>query len=168
MTYYAGQFFGILMTVCCLILPLFKKKWQMLVVTAAINACAVFNLILIGQIGSGAFLCIVGVVQALVSLWHVLKERPVSGKENILFLVLYLGVGAVGFRQMLDLLPMVAAVFNMLATFQRDEQKSRVYILINAVIFLIYYLLVGSTSAMAEVCIISTSVLALCRYRKKK
>lgn len=166
MTYYIGQAFGVLLTICCLILPLFKKKWQMLVVTAAINAFAVLNLVFIGQVGSGAFLCAVGTVQALVSLWHVWKEKPVTKRENILFLILYMAFGALGFRQAVDILPMVAAVFNMVATFQRDEQKSRVFILLNAVIFLIYYLLVGSTSALAEVCVIVTSVLALYRYRK--
>lgn len=167
MIYYIGQSFGILMTVCCLVLPLFKKKWQMLVVTAVINACAVLNLTLIGQVGSGVFLCIVGVLQALVSLWHVLKEKPVTRQENILFFVLYMVFGVFGFRRVLDLLPLTAAIFNMLATFQRDEQKSRVHILINSILYLIYYLLVGSASVLAEVCIITTSILALYRYRKR-
>lgn len=56
----------------------------------------------------------------------------------------------------------------MLATFQRDEQRTRVLTLINASIYLVYFVLVGSTSMLAEICVIVTSITAMYRYRQKK
>lgn len=168
MVYYIGQFLGIVATVCCLVLPLFRKKWQMLVMNGLANVFFALNIILIGQFGSAVLLNIVAVIQAAISLWHVRTERPVTNAENIVFLFLYVGGGLLGFRQIIDLLPIVGAVFNMLATFQRDEQRTRVLTLINAGIYLVYFVLVGSTSMLAEICVIVTSITAMYRYRQKK
>ena len=88
--------------------------------------------------------------------------------ENIVFLLLYVGMGFVGFNRALDLLPIVASVFNMLAVFQKDEQKTRILILFNASIFCLYYIIIGSTSLLAELLAVITTVIALVKYRKSK
>ena len=61
MQYIIGQFMGILATVACIIVPLFKYKWQMLLNIIAVNLLMLLNFVLIGQIGSAAFLCAVAV-----------------------------------------------------------------------------------------------------------
>ena len=66
-----------------------------------------------------------------------------------------------------DLLPIVASVFNMLAVFQKDEQKTRYLVLCNASIFCAYYIIIGSTSLLAELLAVITTVIALVKYRNK-
>ena len=167
MMYILGQILGVIASVCCLILPLFKKKWQMLVMNGLANTLFALNIILIGQFGSAVILNIVAVIQVVLSLWHLQKGKPITRAENILFFVLYVGGGFLGFRRALDLLPIVGAVFNMLATFQRDEQKTRVLTLINASIYFVYFAIIGSSSILAEICVITTAVIAMVKYRKK-
>ena len=70
MSYIIGQIFGLLSTVCTVILPFFKKKWQLLAANIAVNLLICLNMLLIGQIGSAAFLCLVAVVQSIVSMIH--------------------------------------------------------------------------------------------------
>ena len=86
----------------------------------------------------------------------------------LLFLVLYIGCGLLGFRRAIDVLPIVGAVFNMLATFQRDEQKTRVLIFFNAGTYFSYYLALGATSMFAELLAAITALIGLVKYRKKK
>lgn len=174
MIYYIAQAFGIFATLCCFIMPLFKKKWQMLLVNVAGNLFFILNLLLLGAnegnlfVNSTAMIVnSVSLVQVLLSYWHVQKEQPVSKAENIIFLLLYVGLGFVGFNRALDFLPIIASVFNMLAVFQRDEQKTRYLVLCNASIFCAYYIIIGSTSLLAELMAVITTLIALIRYRKK-
>ena len=76
MNYWIGQGFGIMSTVTDISLPLFKKKWQMLVANFAVNTFLLLNLVFLGQIGSGIFLFLVAMVQACVNLVHTLRETP--------------------------------------------------------------------------------------------
>ncbi|MBQ8506771.1 MAG: YgjV family protein [Clostridia bacterium] len=168
MLYYIGQAIGIFATICCFVMPLFKKKWQMLACSAVANVFFALNLLLIGQLSSAIIINIVAVVQTLISLWHVQKGRPVTPAENIIFLILYVACGSLGFKELLDVLPIIGAVFNMLAAFQRDEQKTRILILLNASTFFSYYLIVGSTSMFAELLAIVTTLIAMFKYRKPK
>lgn len=168
MIYYIGQALGICSTICCLILPLFQKKWQMLIVNAAINLFCALNLIMIGQGGLVIGIYVVAVAQSLVMLWHVLRDVPVKKSENIVFLLLYLGCGAISVRGILDVLPAGGALFSMLATFQKDVQKTRVFLLCNALAFLVYYGLVGAAAVFSPLCTIITTTIAMWRHRKKQ
>jgi len=174
--YLEAQAFGVFATLCCFAMPLFKKKWQMLLVNVASNLFFILNLLLLGLHETGDLFAnatamivnVVSLVQVLISYWHIQKKIPVSTGENIVFLLLYVGMGFVGFNRALDLLPIVASVFNMLAVFQKDEQKTRILILFNASIFCLYYIIIGSTSLLAELLAVITTVIALVKYRKSK
>jgi len=168
MAYYIGQALGLVATACCFVTPLLKKKWQMLVLTASANLLFALNMLLIGEIGSAIIIYALAVVQALVSLWHVLRDKPVAAVETVVFLLASIGCGAIGFRRALDLLPIGGAVFNMLATFQRDEQKTRVLILFNAICFFVFCFAVRSTSMFAELLAMITTIIAMVKYRKQK
>ena len=173
--YWIAQAFGILATLCCFGMPLFKKKWQMLLVNVASNLFFILNLLLLGLHDSGDVFANatamivnwVSLVQVLISYWHVAKDTPVTRAENIIFLLLYVGLGFIGFNRPLDFLPIVASVFNMLAVFQKDEQKTRFLVLCNASIFCTYYIIIGSTSLLAELMAVITTLIGLIKYRKK-
>ena len=164
MMYYIGQGMGILATIGCFVNPLFKKKWQMLVATMLVNILLALNLVFIGQVTSAVFLNAVAVIQTILSLWHVQKEKPVTLIENIIFFILYVGCGILGYKTALDLLVIVGAVFNMVAAFERDEQKTRYLLLVNVTLFFIYYLVLGSTSMFAELLAMFTTIIAIFKY----
>ena len=172
--YIIAQAFGIFATLCCFAMPLFKKKWQMLMINIGGNLFFILNLLLLGLHEGDLFanatamiVNVVSLVQVLISYWHVKKETPVTIAENIVFLLLYVGMGFIGFQRALDFLPIIASVFNMLAVFQKDEQKTRYLVLCNASIFCSYYIIIGSTSLLAELMAVVTTLIALIKYRKK-
>ena len=147
--YLTAQAFGILATLCCFAMPLFKKKWQMLLVNVAGNLFFILNLLLLGAhtgdwLGNATAMIVnlVSLVQVLISYRHVQKGTPVTKTENLIFLALYVGMGFIGFNRALDFLPIIASVFNMLAVFQKDEQKTRYLVLCNASIFCTYYIII--------------------------
>lgn len=179
MNYLIGQILGIGSTVCTIILPFFKKKWQILTANILVNLLISLNFILIGKIGSAAFLCMVAVVQSIVSMVHDTKGTPISLVEKILFLALYVGFGffgiitAPGFvlelnrTNLLELMPIVGALMLMFSVFSKSEQTMRKFLLVNATIWTIYTAIVGSTAFFTDlVCMISTAS-ALIKYRKK-
>ena len=171
--YIIAQVFGIFATLCCFAMPLFKKKWQMLLVNVAGNLFFILNLLLLGAhsgdwLGNATAMIVnlVSLVQVLISYRHVQRGTPVTKAENLVFLALYVGMGFIGFNRALDFLPIIASVFNMLAVFQKDEQKTRYLVLCNASIFCTYYIIIGSTSLLAELMAVITTVIALIKYRK--
>ena len=172
--YFVAQAFGIFATLSCFAMPLFKKKWQMLLVNVAGNLFFILNLLLLGAhsgdwLGNATAMIVnlVSLVQVLISYRHEQKGTPVTKTENLIFLALYVGMGFIGFNRALDFLPIIASVFNMLAVFQKDEQKTRYLVLCNASIFCTYYIIIGSTSLLAELMAVITTVIALVKYRKK-
>lgn len=179
MAYMIGQIFGLLSTVCTIILPFFKKKWQLLATNIAVNLLICFNMLLIGQFGSAAFLCLVAVVQSIVSMNHSTKGTKAGLGETILFTVLYVGAGAIGIitapgfvwalntQNLIELMPIVGALLLMISVFAPDEQTTRKWLLGNALIWTAYTAIVGSTAFFTDlVCVFSTST-ALWKYRKK-
>ena len=97
-TYIIAQTFGILSTVTGLAMPLFKKKWQILLAAVGANLFVCLNLILLGEIGSGAYLAGVGVVQSLIAFFHLRSDKPISLAEKIVFLVVYVVFGIMGYN----------------------------------------------------------------------
>ena len=177
--YILGQVLGGCSTVCTIILPFFKKKWQILVLNIAVNLLIASNLALIGQIGSGVFLCLVAVVQSIVSMNHDLKGTPVLFWEKILFLVLYVGFGFFGIvtapdfvptinaKNLLELMPIVGALMLMFSVFSKTEQTMRKFLLVNATIWTIYTAIVGSTAFFTDLFCMCSTATALFKYRNK-
>jgi hypothetical protein len=179
MAYLIGQTLGIMSTVCTIILPFLKKKWQLLAANILVNLLICLNMILIGQFGSAAFLCLVAVVQSIVSIGHSTKGTKVSLTEAIIFTVFYVGAGAFGIitapgfvwevnaSNLLELMPIIGALLLMVSVFSPDEQTTRKWLLGNAIIWTVYTAIVGSTAFFTDlVAVISTSS-ALYKYRKK-
>ena len=179
MNYLIGQALGLVSTACIIILPFFKKKWQILSLNILINLLLTLNFLLIGQFGSAAFLCMVAIVQSIVSISHSKKGTKVSIGETILFTVLYVVFGVLGIltapdfvpalnrQNLLEILPILGALMLMISVFAPDEQTTRKWLLANALTWTVYTAIVGSTAFFTDlVCMISTAS-ALIKYRKK-
>ena len=82
MAYYIGQAFGLMTTACALIMPFMKKKWQLLCANILLNGLVILNLVLIGQLGSACYLCLVAIIQSVLALLRIKNEKPVSTTER--------------------------------------------------------------------------------------
>ena len=179
MGYLVGQFFGLLTTVCSLIMPFLKKKWQLLCANMAINVLVILNMALIGQIGSAIALCLVAIVQSGIALLRTKSGKSVSTPEKILFTVLYVGCGLFGiiaapgfewtvnYENLLELLPILGALAQMVSVFVRDEQATRKWILCNALFWVVYSAAVGSSVFFNDLLAVISTSTALYKYRRK-
>lgn len=179
MRYWIGQIFGVMSTITDISLPLFQKKWQMLVANISVNTFQLLNLVFLDQIGSGIFLFLVAAVQGAVNLVHTIRETSVKKWEYAVFFCLYVGLGfyglftAPGFvpgingKNLLELLPIIGAVFSMLFVCTRQEQKARVFLLICSCLWTIYHAIILSTAFFGSFFGVVTCVIAMIRDRKK-
>lgn len=168
MQYYIGQFLGLVVTAGAILTLQLKNKKQMLTVSAIVNVLAALNILLLDKFNSGVIICLVAVLQIIDSLWHEKKNTEVSLAEKIVFFVLYVVGGLLGFEKGLDVLSIIAAVFYMLAMIQKKEQNIRLFLLANMATWTVYHLILGSTAALAQIAGIISSLIALYRYRKSK
>lgn len=165
MKYYVAQFLGILVTLGVILTLQLKKKKQMLVVSVFVNAFTAINILLLDSFNSGVVVCLVAVFQLLISIWHEYKKTESGNAEKIIFLILYAAGGLLGYKIHLDLLSTVAAIFYMLAVFQKKEQNIRLMLLVNLSLWTVYHAILGSTAVFAQIAGIISSLIALYRYR---
>ena len=168
MEYYIGQILGIVVTVGAILTLQMKNKNQMLIVSAIVNVLAALNILLLDKFSSGVIINLVAVLQIIVSLWHEKKNTEVSLAEKIIFLILYVAGGTLGFEKPIDILSIIAAVLYMLAMFQKKEQHIRLFLLGNMATWTVYHTVLGSTAVFAQLAGIISSLIALYRYRKNK
>ena len=177
--YLLGQACGLIGTVITIILPQFRKKTQMMTCNALVNTMSALNFFFIGQQGSAVYLCIVAIVQSLLSIRHEKRNTAVSTFESVLFFILYVGLGifgvvtASGFewalnrQNLLEILPIVGALMMMFSVFAKGEQKTRMFLLFNGVIWMIYTAIVGATTFFTTAASAASNLIALWKYRKK-
>lgn len=179
MNYIIGQLIGLVATVIIVAIPVFRKKWQMLAATLAGNLLMAMNFILIGKIGSAIFMYFVAITQTIVSMIHTAKKSPVQPWEQMLFCAMYVGLGIFGIvtapgfvpkwnsSNLLELLPVFGSAMLTFSIFAGSEQMTRVFLLINAVLWSVYTGIVGSTAFFAEVITAVTTIYSLWKYRGK-
>lgn len=166
-SYFAAQFFGILVTAGVIISLQLKKKIQMQTLSVFVNLFSAINILLLeGKFNSGVIVCCVAIFQLILSIIHEIRKTDVTLAEKIVFLILYVAGGLLGVSTPLDLLSTVAAVFYMIAMFQKKEQHIRLFLLANLSCWTVYLSITGSTSVFAQIAGIISSLIALFRYRK--
>lgn len=180
MQYIIGQLLGIVATIITVAIPVFQRKWQMLAATLAGNLLMAIHFFLIRQIGSAIFLYFVAILQAIVSMYHTVKQTQVRLWEQFLFCTLYSGLGVTGIvsapgfvpemniANLLELVPVMASAMLTFSIFARREQTTRIFLLINTTLWAVYMAAVGSTGFFAEAFTASTTLFTLWKYRKKE
>ena len=60
----------------------------------------------------------------------------------------------------------MGALFLMISVFASNAQNMRKFNLVSAIVWLIYYAIIGSTTVFAEIFAVATTCFALYRYRQ--
>ena len=176
--YIIGQSLGILSTLCAIARPFCKRKSQILWMNIAVNLLVACNYILIGQIGSGAYLGLVCVVQSLCSLGHNARGTQAGSWEIAFFGGLYLFFGLVGlftavgfppalaWATVLELTPLAGTAIMMVVIYAPKEQTARKLLLLNGILWTIYALCKGSSTFLTNATSATAAGIALWRYHK--
>ncbi len=166
--YWTGQAIGILVTIGAIINLQLKKKQHMYILSIVVNILSALNIILLDrEFSSGAIICLIAVAQIVVAYIHDKKQTEVHIAEQVIFFLLYVAGGLIGFKTWIDILSIVAAALYMFAMFRKKEQNIRLFLLGNMATWTVYHAILGSTAIFAQLAGIVSSVIALIRYRKK-
>ena len=171
----AGQVFGILVTVSCVITAQFPKRWQIMLGFSVINLFSTLNQYLIGAGLTVCFPCIVAVVHCLVSAVRAKRESETPLWEKLFFSALYFvgwGVGFVlsvrnGTAGWMDAMPLLATVFFVLSVFVPREQHTRFWSFANSFVYFVYDLLHLNVAAVAKLFNMTSLAIAMIRFRKR-
>ena len=75
--------------------------------------------------------------------------------------------GALNRQNLLEILPIVGALMMMFSVFARGEQKTRMFLLFNGAIWMVYTAIVGATTFVTTAASAASNLIALWKYRKK-
>ena len=165
--YYIGQIVGILVTIGAIVNLQLKKKQHMYILSIIVNILSALNILLLDGFSSGVIICLVADIQIVLAIWHDKKQTDVKLPEKIIFFILYVAGGLIGFKTWPDVLSIVAAALYMFAMFQKKEQHIRLFLMGNMATWTVYHAILGSTAIFAQLAGIISSVIALIRYRKQ-
>ena len=175
--YLLGQICGIVATIITIIQPQFHKKIQILLCCMLVNIMNALNFLLIGQGGTSVLLCLVAILQSLVSMLHEKKGTVATSFESVVFFFLYIGFGFFGMvsaenfvweisrANCLELLPIVGALMLMLSVFAKGEQRTRLFLLLNGASWMAYTAMIGATAFFSCLACVISSVIALWKHR---
>lgn len=177
--YIVGQICGIIGAIISIFKPQFKKKEHILICILLVNIMCTLNFTLIGKTGAATYVCMVAILQSSLSLYHEYKKSPAPDYEKVIFFVLYLGVGLAGvilaegfvwelsWKNLLELLPVLGALMLMFSVFAKGEQKTRVFLLFNGGIWVVYNAINGATTLFTNIVTVCSTSYALWKYREK-
>jgi hypothetical protein len=171
-----GQIFGILTTVAVVATYQLPKRWQIMLFSALTNILSTVNVLLIG---AGLTLCmvnLVAVVHSFINSYKAKRGLEASLAEKIIFSVLYFvawGVGLYisiqnGTASWLDAMPLIATAFFVATMIFINEQRIRLAMLGNSGIYTVYHIIFRNIGVLAQLFNITSIIIALFRYRKKK
>lgn len=171
-----AQFFGILVTIGCIVTNQLSKRWQILLGQAFINIFSVFNQLFIGASFTVPLLCSVAVIHCLINSFKSKKCLPIKKWENIVFCVAYLVTWSIGFvfsqksgtPIYFDIMSLLATLCFIGITLLPKERDIRICTLSNMLIYFIYDLINLNVAALGKLFGVISTVIAMIRYREKK
>ena len=163
-----AQIIGIVVTVMCIVSYQLKKKWQMLFISFAANFLNVIMFFLLNGVTSAVMVSLTATAQCAVNCILAYKGKEPSLTQKIVFTALYVVSGALQYRVFLDLLPIAASLLFMMSVFQKTEQRLRIFCAANAVVWIVYDCIVGTTAIFGQIFSLVSISVALIRYRKAK
>ncbi len=182
--YIIAQIFGVCSMISCFLVPLFMRKWQIMTGAIFNNLFIGLNLLLLGQLFSG-LMSLFGIVQCLLVIFHVVREKPVPLAETFVFAAISIATACVGpFLAMRDLpfaqilmnyflkqygiLPIIASLSYNVSVLVRKEQTVRLFLLINAGAWVLYDGMILSTAFFGHMIGLVSTAFALWKYREKR
>ena len=171
-----GQILGILVTIGCVTIIQFPKRWQILLGSSVVNLASALNLLLVGAGLSACIPCAVAVIHCLFCAIKAKRDIPSSLREKVFFSLCYLAAWALGFSIALsagtaswtDIMPLAATVFFVASVFMPKERNMRLFNLCNAVTYIAYDIIIPNTAVIAQIFTVASILIALYRYREKK
>ena len=162
-----AQILGVIASVVAIVSYQLKKNWQIFGFCAIANFFSGMSFLFLGNAGVMMANSFAAVIQCLINAFRAYFGKKGAGNvEKIIAFFVFLGIGIVQTKGLLDLLPLAAVMLFVLSTFQKNEQKIRIILFFNALILLIYTIILGSSLVIGHTFSLISLVSAYIRERK--
>ena len=139
----------------------------MLTVSFIANFLNIPMFLILNGLTSAVSISVVACAQCAVNAVLDYRGKQASTMQKIVFTVLYFVSGMMQYKTPLDLLPVTGSMLFMCGGFQKNAQRMRVFGLLNAVVWLVYDCIIGSTAVFAQLFSLASVLIALYRYRNQ-
>lgn len=163
-----AQILGYIITFICIFNTQLKKKWQMLVGSLIANFLNIPMFFILNGVTSAVTISVVAVAQCGINAVLDYHGKQPSVRQKIIFTILYFVGGMLQFKTALDLFPVVGSMLFMCGGFQKNAQRMRVFGLLNALVWVVYDCIIGTTAVYAQIFSLISVIVALYRYRAKQ
>ena len=136
---------SILGTICICVPPLLKGKSMKLILLLVFsaNALVATSYLLTGAY-NGAASCFVGAAQSIINYFFDKKNKKLPIWLIVIYALAFIGVNLWVFKQIFDLVAMIASLTFIMCVGQKSGRKYRVWTFINTALWITYDLLMGS------------------------
>lgn len=163
-----AQIIGFIASVINIVTIQIKDKKNILFGFMTVNILFGINFILL-QSYSGAIICFISAIQTFINYRLDIKGIDFPKWLIPIYIIASVLGGFATYQSLIDLLPIVGSVLYTVSIIQKKEIYLRRITLANTILWLIYNVLVMAyTSAISEIFFLSSNLIAIYRYDRKK
>ncbi len=166
--YLFAQILGVVASGIAIFAIQMKKGWQILLLTMFANLFSVVVFLLLNGFSSAVTVSVIAAVQCGINAYLSYNGKEVSVVQKTIFTTLFLINGVVSYTVLLDILPIAASLIFAWSTFQKEEQQIRLFFLLNALLWIVYDAIIGTTAVIGQLFSLVSILVAIYRYRKPK
>lgn len=145
-----------------------KTKKQILLAIVAANIFYVTSYILLGAY-TGALTCIILIIVIIINT--ILEDKGKRTPKILIgaYSIIYITIGIITFKNLIDILPIIASILFIVTLIQEKEKYVRILILGNATSWIIYDFIVSAyLTSVSDLFVIVSTITAIYRYDIKK
>ena len=144
-----------------------KKNWHIFALSAIANLLTCCSFFVLGGAVNGMIISLVGGIQCITATVYAIKDKSFSLKVKICFFVLYTTCGIMNIKAVYDILPLIASMLCMMALFQKNTQRVRLFNVFNSLTWIAYDSIVGSTAVYSQLLFCVMNLTMMIKYRKQ-
>ena len=158
-----SQIIGIVTTVLAIISMPLKSMKPILILQLIVNLTTALSYLFADGF-SGAWICIVAILQTLCCYVYNQKEKKFPLPLTVFFILAYIACSALNFKTLFDILPAAAAIAYALSILTTHPSVFRIYTLANCALWLAYDISTAAyTTALLHVILFICSLVSIIR-----
>ncbi len=162
--YIISQILGAIGAISNIVSMQIKDKKHILFVFIIAGLAFSASYVLLGAY-SGALICFIATVQTVINYILEVKQKKFPNWLGFIYIIIAIICGFVGFKSIIDILPVIAGVTYVLSILQEKEKHIRIISLTNAIMWLIYDLIVGAyATVISDVFFSASAIIGIIRF----
>ena len=149
MAYILSQILGLVVFIFVFASMQTQNMKRVLLCQIGCNGLGMISYVLLGGF-SGCGIYLIATIQSVLFYFIRKREKEIPRWLYVIIIGLYIGCSVVSFKDLLDLVPMVAAILCAVSLFQKKSTNYRIIMLLNGTTWSIYDVVIGAYTMLAS------------------